>query len=70
VGASQATLDEALAYSKSREQFGRTIGTFQGLAHAMADLQVEIDSARLLTQRAAWMLTPACRAPGRARWRS
>ncbi|HSS11465.1 MAG TPA: acyl-CoA dehydrogenase family protein [Acidimicrobiales bacterium] len=56
VGAAQATLDEALAYSKVREQFGRAIGTFQSLAHELADLQVEIDSARLLTHRAAWML--------------
>ena len=32
------------------------MGTFQALAHAMADLQVEIDSARLLAYRAAWLL--------------
>jgi alkylation response protein AidB-like acyl-CoA dehydrogenase len=56
VGVAQATLDEALAYSRVREQFGRPIGTFQSLAHAMADLQVEIDSARLLAYRAAWLL--------------
>lgn len=56
VGAAQSTLDEMLAYSKQREAFGRPIGTFQALAHAMADLQVEIDSARLLTQRAAAQL--------------
>jgi len=56
VGAAQATLDEMLAYSKQRHAFGRPIGTFQALSHAMADLQVEIDSARLLTQRAAWLL--------------
>jgi alkylation response protein AidB-like acyl-CoA dehydrogenase len=56
VGAAQATLDEMLAYSKQRQAFGRTIGNFQALAHAMADLQVDIDSARLLTHRAAWLL--------------
>ncbi|MFE9320774.1 acyl-CoA dehydrogenase family protein [Nocardia sp. NPDC052278] len=56
VGAAQATLDEMLEYSKVRHAFGRPIGEFQALAHAMADLQVEIDSARLLTRRAAWML--------------
>jgi len=55
VGAAQGTLDEMLEYSKQREQFGRAVGTFQSLAHAMADLQVEVDSARLLTQRAAWL---------------
>jgi alkylation response protein AidB-like acyl-CoA dehydrogenase len=55
VGAAQSTLDEMLAYSKQREQFGRPVGTFQSLGHAMADLQVEVDAARLLAQRAAWM---------------
>ncbi|NDJ88036.1 MULTISPECIES: acyl-CoA dehydrogenase family protein [Mycolicibacter] len=55
VGVAQATLDEALEYSKQRTAFGRQIGNFQSLAHAMADMQVEIDSARLLAYRAAWM---------------
>jgi alkylation response protein AidB-like acyl-CoA dehydrogenase len=57
VGASQATLDEALAYSKQRTAFGRSIGEFQSLAHGLADLQVDVDSARLLAYRAAWMLS-------------
>lgn len=56
VGVAQATLDEALEYSKQRTAFGRQIGTFQALAHAMADLQTEIDAARLLAYRAAWLL--------------
>jgi alkylation response protein AidB-like acyl-CoA dehydrogenase len=56
LGAAQATLDEMLAFSKTRHAFGRPVGTFQALAHAMADLQVEIDSARLLAYRAAWLL--------------
>ena len=56
VGVAQATLDEALAYSLEREQFGRPIGTFQSLAHALADLQTELDAARLLSYRAAWLL--------------
>ncbi|WP_239334398.1 acyl-CoA dehydrogenase family protein [Frankia sp. CiP3] len=55
VGVAQATLDEALEYSKQRQQFDRPIGNFQSLSHAMADLQVEIDSARLLSYRAAWL---------------
>ena len=57
VGVAQATLDEALEYSQERRAFGRQIGTFQALAHAMADLQVEIDAARLLAYRAAWLLS-------------
>ena len=56
LGAAQATLDEMLAFAKTRHAFGRPVGSFQALAHAMADLQVEIDSARLLAYRAAWLL--------------
>jgi alkylation response protein AidB-like acyl-CoA dehydrogenase len=57
VGVAQATLDEAVAYSKERTAFGRPVGTFQSLAHAMADMQVEVDAARLLAYRAAWSLS-------------
>jgi alkylation response protein AidB-like acyl-CoA dehydrogenase len=56
LGAAQATLDEMLDFAKTRRAFGRPVGNFQALAHAMADLQVEIDSARLLAYRAAWLL--------------
>lgn len=55
VGVAQATLDEALEYARTRQQFGRPIGEFQAIAHALAELQVEIDSARLLAYRAAWL---------------
>jgi alkylation response protein AidB-like acyl-CoA dehydrogenase len=55
VGAAQATVDEALAYAKERRQFGRPIGEFQALTHALADIQTEVDAARLLVQRAAWL---------------
>jgi alkylation response protein AidB-like acyl-CoA dehydrogenase len=57
VGVAQSTLDEALEYSKERTAFGRPIGNFQSLAHDMADMQTEIDAARLLAYRAAWMLS-------------
>jgi alkylation response protein AidB-like acyl-CoA dehydrogenase len=57
VGVAQSTLDEAVEYSKQRVAFGRPIGTFQSLAHAIADMQVEIDCARLLAYRAAWSLS-------------
>jgi len=56
VGAAQATLDEAVAYSKERRQFGRPIGEFQALTHAMADMQMEIEAARMLVHRAAGLL--------------
>ncbi len=54
-GVAQATLDEALEYARARRQFGRPVGDFQAISHALADLQVEIDAARLLAYRAAWL---------------
>jgi alkylation response protein AidB-like acyl-CoA dehydrogenase len=57
VGVAQSTLDEAVAYSKERNAFGRPVGTFQSLAHALADMQVEVDASRLLAYRAAWSLS-------------
>ncbi|CAB4365665.1 MAG: acyl-CoA dehydrogenase [Actinobacteria bacterium] len=56
-GVAQATMDDMLDYSKQRQQFGRPIGNFQALAHPMVDMQTEIDAARLLAYRAAWMLS-------------
>ncbi len=55
-GAAQSVIDLALAYAQERKQFGRPIGTFQAIAHMLADLQTEVDAARLLMWRAAWML--------------
>jgi alkylation response protein AidB-like acyl-CoA dehydrogenase len=56
LGAAQATLDEMLTFAKTRHAFGRPVCTFPALAHALGDLQVEIDSARLLAYRAGWLL--------------
>ncbi len=56
IGVAQATMDEMLQYSKERHQFGRPIGTFQALAHDMADMQTDVDAGRLLAYRAAWLL--------------
>ncbi len=44
---------EALAYSKTREQFGRPICEFQGLQWMLADMSIQIEAARLLIYRAA-----------------
>ena len=55
VGAAQACLDLAVEYAKERRQFGRAIGTNQALAHPLADMASEIEAARALTWRAAWM---------------
>jgi alkylation response protein AidB-like acyl-CoA dehydrogenase len=45
----------ALEYSRHRKQFGRTISEFQATQFKLADMATEIDAARLLTMRAAWL---------------
>jgi alkylation response protein AidB-like acyl-CoA dehydrogenase len=55
-GAAQAAVDLALAYAKERKQFGRPIGSFQAIAHMLADMQTEVEAARSLMWRAAWMV--------------
>ena len=55
IGAAQACLDLALDYAKERKQFGRAIGTNQAIAHMLADMATEVEAARALTWRAAWM---------------
>ncbi len=55
-GAAQAVVDLALAYAQEREQFGRPIGSFQAIAHLLADMQTDVDATRLLAWRAAWLL--------------
>jgi alkylation response protein AidB-like acyl-CoA dehydrogenase len=55
VGIAQAALDAAVPYARTREQFGRPIGTFQGVAFLIADMATEIEAARALVWRAAWL---------------
>ncbi len=55
VGLAQAALDAAIPYAQTREQFGRPIGSFQGVAFMIADMATEIDAARALVWRAAWL---------------
>ncbi len=55
VGLAQAALDEATAYAKERQTFGRYIGQHQAIQHMLADMATEIDAARLLVYRAAWL---------------
>ncbi len=56
-GGAQAVVDLALQYSKDRNQFGRPIGTFQAIGHMLADMQTELEAARTLMWRAAWMVS-------------
>ena len=55
VGLAQAALDASIPYVKTREQFGRPIGTFQGVAFMIADMATEIEAARQMVWRAAWL---------------
>ena len=55
VGIAQGAYEAALKYSKQRKQFGRFISEFQAIQHKLADMATEIDAARLLTQRAAFL---------------
>jgi len=48
-------MEEGIAYSKQREQFGRPISSFQAIQWMLADMSARIDAARALTHRAAWM---------------
>ena len=51
----QGAYEAALNYSKERRQFGKAISEFQAIQWKLADMAMEIDAARLLTMRAAWM---------------
>jgi len=56
IGIAQGAYDAALRYSKVRKPFGRPISEFQAIQHKLVDMAVDLDAARLLNYRAAWML--------------
>jgi len=55
VGLAQGALDQALAYARERQAFGQSISKFQAIQAKLADLSTEIEAARLLTYKAAWL---------------
>jgi butyryl-CoA dehydrogenase len=55
IGIGRASLEDALAYAKERKQFGQPISEFQAIQWMLADMATEIDAARLLAYRAAWL---------------
>jgi short-chain 2-methylacyl-CoA dehydrogenase len=55
VGLAQGALDQALAYAKQRRAFGKPISKFQTIQAKLADLATEIEAARLLTYKSAWL---------------
>ncbi len=55
LGIARASMEDAMAYARERRQFGQAICDFQAIQWMLADMATEIDAARLLTWRAAWM---------------
>ena len=55
VGIAQGAYESALRYSKERHQFGKAISEFQAIQFKLADMATQIDAARLLMYRAAWL---------------
>jgi butyryl-CoA dehydrogenase len=55
IGIARASLEEAVEYSKTRRAFGQSISEFQAIQWMLADMATEIEAARLLAWRAAWM---------------
>ncbi|MBM7095551.1 acyl-CoA dehydrogenase [Bacillus sp. H-16] len=53
LGIAEAALEYATAYAKERKQFGRSIGSQQGVAFKLADMATKVEAAKLLTYRAA-----------------
>ncbi len=56
VGISMAVLEDAVAYAKRRYAFGKPIGEFMAVQHMIADMAIEIELARTLTYKCAWLV--------------
>lgn len=55
LGVAQACVDACVDFARSRRQFGRRIGDFEMIQASLADMAADVDAARLLVYRAAWM---------------
>jgi alkylation response protein AidB-like acyl-CoA dehydrogenase len=56
VGMAQGAYEAAINYAKERVQFGRPIGKFQAISFKLVEMATEIDAARLMVHRAAWLM--------------
>jgi butyryl-CoA dehydrogenase len=54
VGIARAAFEDAMAYARERQQFGKPIAEFQAIQFYLADMATELDAGRLLTWKAAW----------------
>jgi alkylation response protein AidB-like acyl-CoA dehydrogenase len=64
VGGAQKVLEDSVEYAKTRQQFGKPIGIYQAVSHKLADMLLEVESAKSVTYYAAW--TVDADAPDRA----
>jgi alkylation response protein AidB-like acyl-CoA dehydrogenase len=55
VGVMERLLETSLDHARSRRQFGRPIGSFQAVAHPIADMKIRLELARLILYRVAWL---------------
>lgn len=62
LGVGQACLDACVEFAKTRRQFGQRIGNFEMIQSTLADMAADIDAARLLVYRAAWLQDQGARA--------
>ncbi|MCC6332745.1 MAG: acyl-CoA dehydrogenase family protein [Myxococcales bacterium] len=56
IGIARAAMEHALDYSRQRQQFGKPIADFQGIQFMLADMAADVEAARLLTYKSAWLL--------------
>ncbi|MCI4663933.1 MAG: acyl-CoA dehydrogenase family protein [Neomegalonema sp.] len=59
LGAAQSALDKALAYTGERKAFGQTIDQFQSIQFKLADMETDLQAARIFLRQAAWKLDQA-----------
>jgi alkylation response protein AidB-like acyl-CoA dehydrogenase len=57
LGGMQAAFEMSVAYAKEREQFNRPIGSFQAVQHHCANMIIDLDSSRYITNLAAWRIS-------------
>lgn len=55
LGAMERQLERAVEYARTREQFGRPIGSFQSVSNRIADMKLRLETARLLLYKVAWL---------------
>lgn len=57
VGRMEWILERTIAYARDRKSFGKPIGQYQAVSHRIADMKLRLETSRLMTRRAAWLLS-------------